>query len=144
LHSPFAATPTTALHKGPPVNLIFSNVHPSNAPVALGPFNVIRITVAGMRAGANDSILTRYHKHQWEVDGASYFRLDCTAPVAVHFERSADRSNKYGPYKRFSAVNGLAYGDDKVIAFMDHKSDEWLYYDSGYHWPTIVISKAAA
>jgi len=44
----------------------------------------------------------------------------------------------------FSAVNGLAYGDDHVIAFLDYKRDEWLYYDSGYHWPLMVVSKAPA
>jgi hypothetical protein len=39
-------------------------------------------------------------------------------------------------------VNGLAYGDDRVIAYLDYKKDEWLYYDTGYHWPVMVISAA--
>ena len=37
-------------------------------------------------------------------------------------------------------MNGLAYGDDRVVAFLDSRIDEWLYYDSGYHWPMMVIS----
>jgi hypothetical protein len=40
-------------------------------------------------------------------------------------------------------VNGLAYGDDRVIAFMDYKVNEWLYYDSGYHWPVMVVRQIA-
>jgi len=64
------------------------------------------------------------------------------ARVSIHFERSERRSSRYGPYERLSAVNGLAYGDDRVIAFLDGKLDEWLYYDSGYHWPMMVVTEA--
>lgn len=59
----------------------------------------------------------------------------------MHFKRGAEHSTKYGPCRRFSAVDGLAYGDDKVIAFMDQKRNEWLYYDTGYHWPTMSYQK---
>ena len=68
-----------------------------------------------------------------------YFRLDCTAEVNMYFERDRDRSARYGPYARFSMVNGLSYGDNRVIAFIDYKRNEWLYYDTGYHWPVMVV-----
>lgn len=124
------------------MNLIFSYVHPSEAAVTLGPFDTIWISAAGLHTEAKGAVRAAYIKHQWVLDDLAYFRLDCTAQVAVRFERGAERSSKYGPYKRFSAVDGLAYGDDKVIAFMDQKSDEWLYYDTGYHWPIMVVSEA--
>lgn len=126
------------------MNVIFSYVHPIEAAITLGPFDSIWLSSAGLRTEAKGAIRAAYLKHQWEVDGLSYFRLDCTSQVGMHFERAADRSTKYGPYKRFSAVDGLAYGDDKVLAFMDQKSDEWLYYDSGFHWPTMVVSEEKA
>jgi hypothetical protein len=44
----------------------------------------------------------------------------------------------------FSAVNGMSYGDDRVIAFLDLKVNEWLYYDTGYHWPVMVVTDAGA
>ena len=69
-------------------------------------------------------------------------RLDCTARVSVHFERPEAVSKQYGPYQHFSAVNGLAYGDDRVIAFLDLKINEWFYYDTGYHWPMMVVTEA--
>jgi hypothetical protein len=97
-----------------------------------------------MRIDAEGAMRAPYRKHQWEVDGLSYFRLNCTAQVTMHFEHRAQRSTQYGPYKRFSAVDGLAYGDDKVLAFMDLKVDKWLYYDSGYHWPVMVVSDMKA
>ena len=53
------------------------------------------------------------------VDGFDYFRLDCTARVVIHFERLRERSTSYGPFERLSAVNGLTYGDDRVLSFLD-------------------------
>ena len=126
------------------MDLIFSYVHPSQSSMTLGSFDSIWLSVEGLRTQDNGPVRAAYSKHQWELDGRSYFRLDCTGNVTVHFERDAERSSRYGPYRRFSAVDGLAYGDDKVVAFMDQKSDEWLYYDTGYHWPMMVVSEAEA
>jgi hypothetical protein len=126
------------------VNLIFSYVHPTKSQKALGAFNSIRLNVEGIRADADSKLRVPYRNHQWHVDGLDYFRLDCTDKVMVHFERSREHSREYGPYERFSAVNGLAYGDDRVIAFLDPKINEWLYYDSGYHWPMLVITDLKA
>ena len=124
------------------MNLIFSYVHPSDAAMTPGPFNSIWLSAAGLQTEAKGNIRAAYRKHQWELDCLSYFRLDCTAKVAVSFERDAEHSSEYGPYRRFSAVDGLAYGNDKVIAYMDQKKDEWLYYDTGYHSPTMVVFEA--
>ena len=122
------------------MNLIFSFVHPSQPSITIGPFSVIWLDSEGMRSEKGGALRAPYSNHQWIVDGQTYFRLDCTANVDVRFERDAQRSTTYGPYTRFSAVNGLAYGDGKVIAFLDHKSGDWLFYDSGYRWPTMVVA----
>jgi hypothetical protein len=124
--------------------LVFSFVHPSQPPRTLGPLTSMCLTCEGMREESAGLLRAPYRNHQWEVDGLSYFRLDCTAAVNVRFERTGDRSTSYGPYARFSMVNGLAYGDDKVIAFMDYKKNEWLYYDTGYHWPQMIVSDMEA
>src|SRR5258708_6295230 len=101
-----------AVLQGRAVNLIFSYVHPSRPAKSLGPYGSIRLSFDGMRGDADDPLLAAYHKHQWDVDGLDYFRLDCTDRVVIHFERAKERSSQYGPYERFSAVNALAYGDD--------------------------------
>jgi hypothetical protein len=121
------------------VNLIFSYVHPIKSQRSLGPFERIRLGSDGIRTTAGN-VIAAYRNHQWKVEGLDYFRADCTDRVALHFERSKERSGMYGPYERFSAVNGLAYGDDRVIAFLDSKVNEWLYYDTGYHWPVMIVS----
>lgn len=122
------------------MNLIFSYVHPSKSAKTLGPFKSVRLSIDGMRTDADDTLVASYHKHQWGVEGLDYFRLDCTSRVAIHFERARERSSQYGPFERFSAVNGLAYCDDRVITFLDFKENEWLYYDTGYHWPHLVVT----
>lgn len=97
-----------------------------------------------MRSNGYSALSASYHRHQWGVDGLDYFRLDCTSRVLIHFERATERSNPYGPFERFSAVNGLTYGDDQVIAVLDFKKGEWLYYDTGYHWPVMAVTDAGA
>jgi hypothetical protein len=64
--------------------------------------------------------------------------------VVLHFERAPERSTPYGPFERFSAVNGLTYCDDQVMTFLDLKRNEWLYYDSGYHWPVMIVTDLAS
>ena len=122
--------------------LVFSYVHPSKSAHTLGPFARIWLNIEGMRSALGGVVVAPYREHQWCVDEEKYFRLDCTAKVHVHFTRAAESSQRYGQFQRFSAVNGLAYGDDRVIAYLDYKKDEWLYYDTGYHWPVMVITAA--
>ena len=126
------------------MDLIFSYVHPTKSQQTLGSFKSIRLNFEGIRADLDDALLVPYRKHQWSVGGLDYFRLDCTARVVVRFERLRDRSGRYGPFERFSAVNGLAYGDDHVIATLDFKTKEWLHYDTGYHWPVMTVSEVAS
>jgi hypothetical protein len=97
-----------------------------------------------MRSQADGPVLAAYKEHQWLVDEQSYFRLDCTTTVSVRFIRESELSRKYGPFHRFSAVNGLAYGDDHVIAFLDYKKNEWLYYDTGTTGPLWKLRTSAA
>ena len=66
-----------------------------------GPFNAIWLNVNGMRSEANGALRAPYRNHQWDVDGLSYFRLDCTARVTVHFERARERSTRYGRMHAF-------------------------------------------
>lgn len=129
--------------KGVPVDLILSFIHPTNAPRTLGPFKTLWIDVESLRDRPNGPVLARHIRHQWEVEGVSYFRLDCTARVTVRFEGGRlPPSRSFGPFNRFSVVDGLAYTDDKVFAFLDGKVDAWLCYDVGQHWPVMVVAEA--
>jgi hypothetical protein len=122
------------------VNLILSFVHPTKAPKALGPYRVVRLDADGVN-GHDGFPVAHYRDQEWQVGGERYFRLDCEARVTIHFEKSEQlKSRSFGPYGRFSAINGIAYTDHKVFAFVDRRVGDWFCYDDGRHWPVMVLT----
>jgi len=81
----------------------------------------------------------------WRVGERKFFRLDCTARVTIRFDCSADLvARTFGPFGQFSCVNGVAYTDNAVFAFVDQKTREWFCYDDGHRWPVMAVTDAAA
>jgi hypothetical protein len=126
------------------MNLILTFVHPSKPAKSVGPFRAIRLDGDSVREVMNRTLVARHSEHQWEVGGERYFRLDATTRVHIHFERppQGSASRQFGPYERFSAVDGIAYTDDRVFAFVDSKVGDWFCYNDGQHWPVMVVSDA--
>ena len=126
------------------MNLILSFVHPSKPAKTAGPFHGIRLDGDSVREVQNHTLVARHLQHQWEVDGERYFRLDTTTRVHIHFERPPQGaySRQFGPYERFSAIDGIAYTDDRVFAFVDPKVGDWFCYNDGQHWPIMVVTDA--
>lgn len=127
------------------MNLILSFVHPSKPAKTLGPFHGLRLDGDSVREVQNHTLVARHLEHQWEVEGERYFRLDATTRVRIHFERPPQGaySRQFGPYERFSAIDGIAYTDDRVFAFVDPKVGDWFCYTDGQHWPLMVVSDAS-
>ena len=123
------------------MHLVFSFVHPTKPSCTLGPFDTIWLNIDGMRTDIDGAVVAPYREHQWCVEEEKYFRLDCTAKVRMDLKRGTERSPWQGMFQRFSAVNGLAYGDDRVVAYLDYKKNEWLHYDTGYHWPVMAVTE---
>ena len=128
------------------MNLVLSFVHPSKPAKSVGPFEAIRLDGETVREVQNRTVVARHREHQWEVEGERYFRLDATTRVHIHFERppKGDVSRQFGPYARFSAIDGIAYTDDRVFAFVDPKVGDWFCYNDGQHWPIMVVSDATS
>src|SRR5690348_13828428 len=128
------------------MNLILTFVHPSKPAKSVGPFHAIRLDGDSVREVMNRTLVARHGDHQWEVEGERYFRLDATSRVQIHFERPPQGafSRHFGPYERFSAVDGIAYTDDRVFAFVDPKVGDWFCYNDGQHWPVMVVNDASA
>ena len=128
------------------MNLVLSFVHPSKPPKTVGPFHAIRLDGETVREVQNRTLVARHREHQWEIEGERYFRLDATTRVHIHFERlpQGAYSRQFGPYERFSAVDGIAYTDDRVFAFVDPKVGDWFCYNDGQHWPIMIVSDASA
>ena len=131
------------------MNLVLSSVHPTKPPKSVGPFSVIRLDTEAL-FDASENVIARNRDHQWEVGGERYFRLDATAKVRIHFERGLNdprkmaKSRDFGPFKLFSAVDGIAYTDNRVFAFADAKIGDWFCYDDGRHWALMVVTDAGA
>lgn len=127
------------------MNLILSFVHPSKPPKSIGPFSVIRLDAEAL-FDSSDNVLARHRDHQWVIGEERYFRLDATAKVRIHFERglhesrAMSKSRDFGPFERFSSVDGIAYTDDRVFAFADPKIGDWFCYDDGRHWALMVVT----
>ena len=126
------------------MNLILSFIHPSKPAKSVGPFHGIRLDGDSVREVQNHTLVARHRQHQWEVEGERYFRLDATTRVHIHFERPPQGaySRQFGPYERLSAIDGIAYTDDRVFAFVDPKVGDWFCYNDGQHWPIMVVSDA--
>ena len=128
------------------MKLVLSFVHPTKPARSQGPFESVRLDGDSIRESANGRLVAYHRERVWQVEGESYFRLDATPRVRVHFERSrADprslsRSRGFGPFERFSAVDGTAYADTQVFAFLDSKTGDWFCYDDGRHWAVMVLT----
>jgi hypothetical protein len=103
-----------------------------------------------VRESANGTLIAHHRDHHWEIQGERYFRLDATSRVHIHFEQMAEdapmaqrTSRHFGPYERFSAVDGIAFTYERVFAFVDSKIGDWFCYEDGQHWPVMVVSDAA-
>jgi hypothetical protein len=131
------------------VNLVVSFIHPRKAARTRGPFAAGSLDAETLREAASGAILACHRNHQWEIGGERYFRLDSTSSVKIHFESVSRRaftpdesSRRYGPYQQFSSVDGIAYVDGRVFAFIDGKVGDWFSYDDGRHWSIMVVSDA--
>lgn len=127
------------------MTLVLSFVHPSKPSKTAGPFQAIRLDGDSVREVVGHTLVARHREHQWEVEGERYFRLDTTARVRIHFERPLQGalSRQFGPYERFSAIDGIAYTDERVFAFVDPKVGDWFCYNDGQHWPVMIVTDAS-
>jgi hypothetical protein len=133
------------------MNLVLSFVHPTKPAKTAGPFECIVLDGESLRERPNGAVVARHRRRQWEVDGESYFRLDATTKVRIQFEREVReprasrmlaKSRLFGPFMQFSAVDGLAYTDNRVFASSDAKLGDWFCYDDARHWAIMIVTDA--
>lgn len=120
---------------------VFSRPH--GAPAKKGPYARLRLEGEVARVDPDGALVAEHQNHSWVVDGANFSRLDLEGPVVVRFQGSDGRASKtYGPFSAFSAVNGVAFKDGSVFAFVDREMKDWYCHDDGHHWPLMVIEPA--
>jgi len=109
---------------------------------ALGPFQKLRFEGEKLYAWPQRELVAEHVGHHWVAQGKEFSRLDLFADeVLVAFEGDGgERSRELGPFSHFSCVNGVAYGDRRIVAFCDPDRGDWFSYDVGSRWSTMVVT----
>lgn len=108
----------------------------------LGPFT--RLLFDGPEIKDDTGRVVAVHRdHQWEiVEGPRYSRLECYSPCRVRFEPRdpAQREPRnVGPFSTLSSVDGVCYGDHRILAFCDDQLKDWYSFDFGQHYGRMVV-----
>jgi hypothetical protein len=126
------------------LGLVLSFRHARRGAHTLGPLDSVRLDACCLRERGDGPVLATHDNHQWSVAGSTYFSLECPARVMLHFEDApgAARSRAYGPFGRFSAVDGIAFAEDRIVASIDRETLRWLAQHDGVLWRVLVLSEA--
>ena len=108
----------------------------------VGPLPGICLERDVLRDTPGGNTIARHRDHAWELPSGRYSRLDCDGRLAVHFERldRRDQSQIFGPYQHFSFVDGMAYVNGRIFAFLDTEETGWFCYEDGQTWDVMHVS----
>ena len=112
-------------------------------PKRKGPYRVVRFEGEVIRAEPGGPPISKHEYHEWHVDGAPYSRLQIDCRASVRFERvDGARSKRYGPYANVSFVDGVAYVEHQIFAFVDRSIGDWYSHENEMHWPIMLVEPA--
>src|SRR5687768_8764521 len=73
----------------------------------------------------------------------NYFSVETNTQVLIRFEGDDHAPSRcFGPVARFSVVDRMVYADGKAFALFNPRAGEWLCYDEGRLWPSMVVTPA--
>ena len=122
-----------------PVKVTFGR--PRGEPIILGPFE--RLMFVGIELRDATRVVAVHTDHSWRVNGDRYSRLDIPGPVLVVLGKE-DRQRTFGPFTAFSCVDGVAYSEGHVFAFVDNEQRDWYCVADGHHWKTLEMRPKSA
>ncbi len=114
---------------------------PYGQPKKKGPYASLRIEGEAMRDGSNGALIAVHTNHEWHADGEKFSRLDVDGPVKIQV-LDGTTSKTYGPFDAFSAVDGVAFRDRSVFAFVEADRARWYCQEDGRRWPVMVVEPA--
>ena len=108
--------------------------------VAKGPFQRFCLQGETLRPELNAPPIAVHEGHHWLVDGKQYTRIDCDGPIVIELSRvDGKRVSRHGPYKTFSAQDGVTFADHGMFAFADRSMGDWYCHADGLHWQLMLI-----
>ena len=124
-----------------PIELSF--VRDTAPPMRKGPYSLLRFEGEVIRAEPLGPVIARHEHREWDVNGERYPRLQCDCRVRLQFERlDGTRSESFGPYESISFIDGVAYADHEIFAFVDRSIGDWYCHEDERHWTVMIITPA--
>ncbi len=117
-----------------PIRITFGR--PRGDPLTLGPFD--RMIFRGGTLHAGTAPVAVHVDHSWRVGNDRYSRLDIAGPLTLLLAREGS-NRSYGPYTTFSCVDGVAYSEGRVFAFVDSELGDWYCIEDGHHWKSLEV-----
>jgi hypothetical protein len=75
------------------------------------------------------------------VVASNYYRIESDGRLFIRFQGEDHApSTCFGPFERFSVVDRMVCADGKALALFNPRGGEWLCYDAGRMWPSMVVS----
>lgn len=124
----------------PSLEIVFSSS--SGPPKTKGPYRALRFEGEVLRETPEGPLIAKHESNVWQVEGEPYGRLECTSRLLAHFEHGAERSPVYGPYATLSFVDGVAYADHEIFAFIDRSAGDWYSHPDERHWQLMIVEGA--
>jgi|SoiMethySBSTD1v2_1073268.scaffolds.fasta_scaffold94248_3 hypothetical protein len=107
--------------------------------VSKGPYTSIRLEGEVMRERhGGPAIASHFAEGWWQVDGEDYLRVDSEGRVVVLWEGSPAKGTR-ATTGHFSSVDGVAYIDRRILAFIDLERHDWYLKRQGEHKPVLVL-----
>lgn len=123
--------------------LVMTFANQSGKTASRGPYPAIYLAGESMRAEPTDAPFAIHDAHEWAVNGERFLRAECAGPLTVQLRRLDGSTSKvYGPFQTLSFVDGVAYADRAVFAFVDRSIGDWYCHDDGRHWAALIITPA--
>jgi len=111
----------------------------------LGPYRLLRFEGEVIRAEPGGPVLARHEHNEWNVNGERYPRLQCDCRASIRLERlDGSQSQTFGPYGCVTFIDGVAYSDHQIFAFVDRSIGDWYCHEDERHWTIMVIPPAAS
>ena len=108
-----------------------------------GPYPLLRLEGEVIRTEPNGPVIARHEHHEWNVGGERFPRMQCDCRACIRFERlDGTLSALFGPYECVTFVDGVAYANHHIFAFVDRSIGDWYCHEDEHHWPIMVITPA--
>jgi hypothetical protein len=113
-------------------------------PLRKGPYDRLLFERDTLCVNDPPKVLGLLDQGRWVLPEGAYMRIDVHGPLGVTLLRPAASYLVYGPYAHFSFVDGVAYGDGTVFAFIDGDVKDWYSLQDNRHWTSLQITPSAS